>query len=475
MSVLLLGVSHRTAPVEVLERVTVAEPDRPKMLTALLESDHVSEAMVLSTCNRVEIYAVVDSFHAALADVGSVLADHGSMPFAELTEHAYVRYSESAVEHMFTVAAGLDSMVVGEQQILGQLRSAYAVADEQHAVGRVLHELSQDALRVGKRVHSDTRIDSAGASMVSVSLDRADGILGGLAGRRAVVVGAGAMGSLAVAYLIRAGIEAITLVNRTIDRARNLARTATEAGVSARAEGLDGLVAAVAQADVLVACTGAVGTVLSVDQVRSAVAGRSDRPIVLCDMGLPRDIDPAVADLPGVGVIDVQTLQRDPAATLAAEDERAGRDIVASALASYLLAQREAAVTPTVAALRRRAAEVVESELLRLDGRLPDLPDQQRDEVATTVRRVVDKLLHAPTVRVKQLAGAPGGGSYAEALRELFELSPGSAAAVVAASESSIESAGPALDPSSRDHQVLDHSTLDHQALDQHGGTDVTA
>lgn len=446
MSVLLLGVSHRTAPVEILERVTVAEADRPKMLTALLGSDHISEAMVLSTCNRVEIYAVVDSFHSALADVGAVLADHGAMPFAELTGHAYVRYSESAVEHMFTVAAGLDSMVVGEQQILGQLRSAYAIADDQHAVGRVLHQLSQDALRVGKRVHSDTGIDAAGASMVSVALDRAAGLLAGLAGRRAVVVGAGAMGSLAVAYLTRAGIGSITLVNRTLDRARNLARTATEAGIAAQVVGFDGLVAAVADADVLVACTGAVGTVLDADQVRPAIAGRADRPIVLCDIGLPRDIDAAVADLAGVEVIDVQALQRDPAAGPAAEDERAGRDIVAAALAAYLLAQREAAVTPTVAALRRRAAEVVEAELLRLDGRLPDLPDQQRDEVATTVRRVVDKLLHAPTVRVKQLAGAPGGSSYADALRELFELSPGSAAAVVAASEAVIDFAGSPAD-----------------------------
>ena len=454
MSVLLLGVSHRTAPVEVLERVTVAEVDRPKMLTALLESEHVSEAMVLSTCNRVEIYAVVDSFHSALADVGSVLSDHSAMPFADLTGHAYVRYSESAVEHMFTVAAGLDSMVVGEQQILGQLRSAYAVADEQHAVGRVLHELSQGALRVGKRVHSDTGIDSAGASMVSVALDRADGFLGGLAGRHAVVVGAGAMGSLAVAYLTRAGVGSVTLINRTLDRARNLARTVTEAGIPADVAGLDDLVAAVADADVLVACTGAVGTVLSADQMRSALVGRQDRPIVLCDMGLPRDIDPAVTELAGVEVIDVQALQRDPASTLAAEDERAGRDIVASALAAYLLAQREAAVTPTVAALRRRAAEVVEAELLRLDSRLPDLPDQQRDEVAHTVRRVVDKLLHAPTVRVKQLAGAPGGNSYAEALRELFELSPGSAAAVAAASET-IEIAGP--------------------PAERHKGTDVTS
>lgn len=462
MSVLLLGVSHRTAPVEVLERVTVADGDRPKMLAALLDSEHVAEAMVVSTCNRVEIYAVVDSFHSALSAVGEVLADHARMSFPELTKHAYVRYSESAVEHMFTVAAGLDSMVVGEQQILGQLRSAYAVADEQRTVGRVLHQLAQDALRVGKRVHSATGIDAAGASMVSVSLDHADRILDGLFGRRALVVGAGAMGSLAVASLIRSGIGSIEVANRTVDRAANLARTAANAGVAAQVADIDDLPGAIARADVVVACTGAVGAVIGVEDVRTARADREARPLVLCDIGLPRDVDPAVAALPGVTVIDLETLQDDPATTMAVEDERAARDVVGEALAAYLLAQREAAVTPTVAALRRRAAEVVEAELMRLDGRLPNLPDQQRDEVATTVRRVVDKLLHAPTVRVKQLAGAPGGSTYAEALRELFELSPGAAAAVSTPGEAGPLGSAPASTPGA------------HRPGDAIGGMDVT-
>ena len=217
MSVLLFGVSHRSAPVEVLERLAVSDHDRPKLVDDLLSSRSISEAMLVSTCNRVEIYAVVDAFHPALEAVGGVLGDHSGMTINEMTRHAYVRYSEAAVEHLFTVAAGLDSMVVGEQQILGQIRNAYLNADANRSAGRVLHELAQQALRVGKRVHTETGIDRAGASVVSVALHRAAAVRGDAPMRRAVVVGAGAMGALATAQLAREGVTDMVVINRTID------------------------------------------------------------------------------------------------------------------------------------------------------------------------------------------------------------------------------------------------------------------
>ncbi|MCP2320626.1 glutamyl-tRNA reductase [Nocardia amikacinitolerans] len=442
MSVLLVGISHRSAPVAVLEKVAITDADRPKLIDRMLASSHISEAMIVSTCNRVEVYAVVDAFHGGLAEVGDLLTKHSGLPLPDLTKHAYVRYSEAAAEHLFAVASGLDSMVVGEQQVLSQIRGAYASADAQQAVGRTLHELAQHALRVGKRVHSETGIDRAGASVVSVALDRAKQVLGELAGRTAVVVGAGAMGGLAVAHLSRAGIGRILVVNRTIERARRLAETASSYGVESTALELSRLTEAMAAADVVVTCTGAVGAVVTLADTHRALADRdraefpaTERPLVFCDLGLPRDVEHAVAGLPGVAVIDIETLQRDPAAGAAADDTAAARSIVADELAKYLAGQRMAEVTPTVAALRQRAAEVVEAELLRLDSRLPSLADPERDEVARTVRRVVDKLLHAPTVRVKQLASTPGGDSYAEALRELFELKPGAAQAVAAPME----------------------------------------
>lgn len=419
----------------VLERVAISDPDRPKMLDRILTSPHVSEAMVVSTCNRVEIYAVVDAFHGALADLTTLLTDHSGLGLSELTRHMYVRYSEAAAEHLFAVASGLDSIVVGEQQILGQIRSAYAEADAHNTVGRTLHELAQQSLRVGKRVHTETGIDAAGASVVSVALDRASRVHGELAGRTAAVIGAGAMAGLAVAHLTRAGVDEILVVNRTLERAQNLARTASDSGVRATALHWDRIVEALGAADVAVTCTGSVGAVVHLADVHHAISDRKDRALVLCDLGLPRDVDTAVSGLPGVHVLDMETLQRDPGAGAAASDADAARRIVAEELAAYLDGQRLAEITPTVAALRRRAAEVVQAELMRLDSKLPGLSDGDRGEVANTVRRVVDKLLHAPTVRVKQLASAPGGDSYAQALRELFELSPVTAEAVTATME----------------------------------------
>ncbi|MCV7198388.1 glutamyl-tRNA reductase [Mycobacterium angelicum] len=426
MSILLFGVSHRSAPVSVLEQLSIDESDQVKIVDRVLQSPLVTEAMVLSTCNRVEVYAVVDAFHGGLAVIGQVLSEYSGLTMGDLTQHAYVRYSEAAVEHLFAVASGLDSAVVGEQQVLGQVRRAYASAEANRAVGRVLHELAQRALSVGKRVHSETAIDAAGASVVSVALAMAERKLGGLSGKTAVIVGAGAMGALSAAHLTRAGIGHVHVLNRSLSRAQRLARKIRESGTAAEANTLDRLADALADADVVVSCTGAVSPVVSLADVHHALAAtqrnEATHPLVICDLGMPRDVDPAVAGLPGVRVIDVDRVQHEPSAHAAAADVDAARHIVAAEVATYLAGQRMAEVTPTVTALRQRAADVVEAELLRLDNRLPGLESAHREEVARTVRRVVDKLLHAPTVRIKQLASAPGGDSYAEALRELFEL-----------------------------------------------------
>jgi len=445
VSVLLFGVSHRSAPVAILEQLAADEADQVKLVEQVLQSPLVTEAMILSTCNRVEVYAVVDAFHGGLSAIGQVLADHSGLSMGDLTKHAYVRYSEAAVEHLFAVTSGLDSAVIGEQQVLGQVRRAYAAAESNQTVGRILHDLAQRALAVGKRVHAETSIDAAGASVVSVALHVAAERLyrpelgpsyTALAGRTATVIGAGSMGALTAAHLVRLGVTHVTIVNRSLPRAQRLAQVIAAQGVTTQAMTLDQLPAALATADLAVSCTGAVRPVVSLADVHHALAsgGRDElaRPLVICDLGMPRDIDPAVSGLPGVSVIDMDRVQREPSARAAAADAEAARQIVAAEVATYLASQRMAEVTPTVTALRRRAADVVESELLRLDHRLPGLDDAQRDEVGRAVRRVVDKLLHAPTVRIKQLAAAPGGDTYAEALRELFELDPQAVDAVAA-------------------------------------------
>jgi glutamyl-tRNA reductase len=427
MSVLVVGLSHRTTPVPVLERVAVADTDRGKVLDQLLSAPSVSEAVLLSTCNRVEVYAVVETFHGGMNEVVEVLARQAGAEPADLFEHLYVHYSAAAVEHLFSVAGGLDSMVVGEAQILGQLRTSYNAADDQGVVGRTLHELVQHALRVGKRVHTETDIDHAGASVVSEALADAARALGGLEGRKALIVGAGSMGGLAAAHLRRAGIGEVVIANRTAANGERLAAALRADGVPATSTGLDTLADAIAEADVLFACTGSVGTVVGAEHIGDRAP---DRPLVVCDLGLPKDVDPAATLLDGVRVVDLETLQRRLSDAPTGQGTLRAAEIVAEEVRAYLAGQRSAGVTPTVTALRKRAAEVVDAELLRLDSRLPELPAPVRDELAKTVRRVVDKLLHTPTVRVKELAAAPGGAGYAEALRELFGLDPQAPSAV---------------------------------------------
>jgi glutamyl-tRNA reductase len=452
MSLIVVGLSHRSAPVDLLERVAASTADAGKTLSQLLEREHVAEALLLSTCNRVEVYAVVTAFHGGLADITGVLARQSAVALEELSEHLYVHYAAAGVEHLFSVGAGLDSMVVGEPQILGQLRSAYASAEQAGTIGRTLHEVVQQALRVGKRVHTETEIDAAGASVVSealaaasaefVAIDGAD-----LTGRRVLVLGAGSMGGLVAAALRRAGVAQIVLANRTQSSAQRLAALCQAEGTPARSIGLDGVPGVITTVDLVICATGATGAVLGVDQITTA-NGHRQVPLVVCDLGLPRNVEPGVGELPGVILLDLgtvaQRLEHQGMAQRGSGSDalRAAHDLIAQEVHDYLAAQRAAEVTPTVAALRKRAAEVVDAELLRLDGRLPGLDSATRDELARTVRRVVDKLLHAPTVRVKQLAESGGGQAYADALRELFELDPQAAAAIAAPVRTDLSGAG---------------------------------
>ncbi|MGW4405078.1 glutamyl-tRNA reductase [Nonomuraea sp. NPDC004702] len=413
MSVLAIGLSHRTAPVALLERVSVTGDALVKLLHDVQQDTSVAEAMVISTCNRVEIYVTVDRFHAAVTSISGLLAVHSGVPADELTPHLYVHYEERAVEHLFSMVCGLDSMAVGEGQILGQVRQALKLAQKHGTVGATLNELTQQALRVGKRAHTDTGIDQAGPSLVSAGL----ALAGDLAGRRALVVGAGSMSSLAAVTLQRAGVTDIVVANRTYERGARLAES-----VGGRAVAFAAVREELADADIVITCTGAGRHVITPDMLT--------RGAFLLDLALPHDIDPAVREVPGVTLVDLETIQESGVGSRGGDAVESVRALVAEELNAYLDAARAARVTPTVVALRSKAAGVVESELGRLMMRMPDLDDKARDEIAMTVQRVVDKLLHEPTVRVKQLAAGPGGDHYAEALRELFNLDPKMPAAV---------------------------------------------
>ncbi|MFD3758593.1 glutamyl-tRNA reductase [Streptomyces sp. NPDC058622] len=550
MSLLVVGLSHRSAPVSVLERASLSADAKVKLLHDTLAAEPATEAAVLATCNRIELYADVDKFHAGVAELSTLLAQHSGVALEELTPYLYVHYEDRAVHHLFSVACGLDSMVVGEGQILGQIKDALALGQEQHTAGRLINDLFQQALRVGKRAHSETGIDRAGQSLVTFGLEQLAAntpVAQWAAGKRALVIGAGSMSSLAAATLARVGVREIVVANRTVDRAERLAEILVASGTGVRASAVPmwSVPQELTRVDVVVSCTGATGLVLTADDVTAAVSqgagafaptavpdpaphvphapagpgpagldpevvarlaaaaragGRLadagavrtlaaapepdgcplglDAPaadgraaltgvdasalelhgtwadqgeaaaqrqprksaralgdgtavrLALLDLAMPRDIDAAVHRVPGVRLVDIESLAETSADAPMAADVDAVRAIVAAEVAAFGAAQRAAHITPTVVALRAMAAEVVAMEVARLDGRVPDLDDRQRAEVTQTVRRVVDKLLHAPTVRVKQLASEPGGAGYAEALRELFDLDPQTVASV---------------------------------------------
>ncbi|MBJ6639751.1 glutamyl-tRNA reductase [Streptomyces sp. DHE7-1] len=568
MSLLVVGLSHRSAPVSVLERAALSADAQAKLVQDTVAAEPATEAAVLATCNRIELYADVDKFHAGVAELSTLLAQHSGVGLEELTPYLYVHYEDRAVHHLFSVACGLDSMVVGEGQILGQIKDSLARAQELHTAGKLLNDLFQQALRVGKRAHSETGIDRAGQSLVTFGLEQL--AAGGAveewaAGRRALVIGAGSMSSLAAATLARAGVGEIVVANRTFERAERLAHILTEGddtAVSARAVRMDSVPGELTRADVVVSCTGATGLVLTADSVAQAVEGRIDgdavgpaaaattvratpaaaatgtaaaeencpldlaavqgstgfsvhgeaavagldaatleqhgawvaggtvdrrdtarrspeadaelitalaataatvgripelrrpepvavipRPapaLFLLDLAMPRDIDAAVHRLAGVRLVDIESLAEASADAPMAADVDQVRRIVSDEVAAFGAAQRAAHITPTVVALRTMAADVVAGEIARLDGRLPDLDERQRGEIRQAVHRVVDKLLHAPTVRVKQLAAEPGGAGYADALRTLFDLDPETVAAVSRAGDSTDKKDRPA-------------------------------
>ncbi|MER5524300.1 glutamyl-tRNA reductase [Streptomyces sp. NPDC002677] len=564
MSLLVVGLSHRSAPVSVLERAALATDAQVKLVQDTVAAEPAGEAAVLATCNRIELYADVDKFHAGVAELSTLLAQHSGVGLDELTPYLYVHYEDRAVHHLFSVACGLDSMVVGEGQILGQIKDSLNLAQELNSAGRLMNDLFQQGLRVGKRAHSETGIDRAGQSVVTFGLEQlaaGTDVETWAKGKRALVIGAGSMSSLAAATLARAGVAEIVVANRTYDRAERLAHLLEEqygrrpddsdgTDVVARAVPMDSVPFELTRADVAVSCTGATGLVLTAEAVAAAVEGRTGAPVAeiaddrpaqgapkptatglgndencpldltaeqsgfsvmgeaavagmaaaeleqhaawvdngtvdireagrrtpeaeaeligalaataarvgripelrrpepvagfarpapalfLLDLAMPRDIDAAAHRLAGVRLVDIESLAEASADAPMAADVDQVRRIVADEVTAFGAAQRAAHITPTVVALRTMAADVVAGEIARLDGRLPDLDERQRGEIRQAVHRVVDKLLHAPTVRVKQLAAEPGGAGYADALRTLFDLDPETVAAVSRAVDS---------------------------------------
>jgi len=420
--VFVVGANFRSAPLELLERLAIDHERRPKALAGLLDLEHVHEAVVVSTCNRVEVYTAVSRFHSAAGDVRRFLADQRGLELGELAHHLYDYYEERAVQHLFAVAAGVDSMVVGEAQILGQVREAFQAAQAERSVGPVLSALFTRAIKVGRRARSETGIGAGLASTVTVGLRVATEQLGGLAGRRALLVGAGNLARLAGRALREAGAGELVVANRTAATGAMLARE-----LGGRAVPLEQVADELAAADLAVAATAGSTPTVTAATVRAAIARRASPagPLVLLDLGVPRDVEPEARGVPGVVLADLDGLR-----AVLETDEGPRREVervramIVKETGAFMRGQREARLVPTIRALRARAEQARQQELARAATRLAGLDERQRAAVDAVTRGLVNKLLHDPMVRGKTLAARPDGDLYVAALRELYGLDP---------------------------------------------------
>ncbi len=417
MRLVLVGTSYQRAPVELRELLAYDADLRLGALERL--SAPGSEAVVLSTCNRTEVYAVDAEPAEVEGRIYGELAGLSGLSQSELAPALYTVTDEAAAVHLFRVAAGLDSMVPGEAQILGQVREAYEAGREAGTTGSTLHRLFRQALRVGKRVRTETAIGENPASVSSAAAELAERVFEGLEGRRILLIGAGKTADLTAANLISRGVGEIVVANRSLDRAEALARR-----FGGRAVGLDAVEGELAHVDVVVASTGSQGLVLSGEQVGRAMRERRGRPVFFIDIAVPRDLDPAINDLEGCYLYDIDDLERVVAESVAGRREEAVRAeaIVSEEADAFRAWQLSLDVVPAIASLRARAESIRREELDRVEGRLASLSPSQRRAVEALTSQIVAKLLHQPTVRMKEAAAAADGVLYADAVRHLFGL-----------------------------------------------------
>jgi glutamyl-tRNA reductase len=421
VSVVVIGLNHRTAPLDLLERMAIGEGQLAKALHDLTTREHVSEALVLSTCNRTEVYAVAERFHGAYSDIRRFLADFSFLPPEEFSDHLYVHYDSAAAAHLMSVTAGLDSAVLGETEVQGQVKLAWERSRDEGTVGPALNLLLRHALAAGKRARTETGIGRHIASVSQAAVAMAAERLGGVDGKTVLVIGAGEMGEGMAVALAGAGVGQVLVANRTPARAGELA-----ARVAGRPVPLMEVPGHLADVDVLLTSTGAQAPLIEPADIAPVMARRPGRPLLVVDIAMPRDVDPAVADVEGVTLLDMDDVRGFAAAGIAERrrEVAAVEAILNEELERYLGATSAREVAPTIVALRERADAVRVAELDRLRARYDDLDPRQLDLVDAVTRGMVAKLLHQPTVVLKDAAGSPRGDRLVAALRDLFEIEP---------------------------------------------------
>lgn len=422
MHIVTIGMNHQTAPIEMRERLALAEESQSRVLAALSNMPPIEEAVVLSTCNRLEVYAAVSAFHGATEAVVDLLAERAGIVPSELMSYLYVHSDLQAARHLFRVTCGLDAMVLGETQILGQVRQAYQLATDEGTVGKLLHELFQRALRVGKRAHTETAISRSAASISSAALQLVRDRLGSLSGRRVVIIGAGEMARLSAEQLLDIDVDDLVFVNRTLARATDLAKT-----YGGRAMALSDLPVVLRQADVVLVSTASPEYVITDSMAQEAVAERQpEETMLIMDIAVPRNVDPAVDEIAGIILYDIDDLQSVVEENLRQRELEAPKveAIIRNEVANFNHWLREQQIVPLIRSLRKKAEEIRQGEVQRLFDRLPDLDNHTRELIELTTVSIVNKILNEPTVRLRKSLSGDQGDLYAQALANLFNLAP---------------------------------------------------
>ncbi|MDQ1498596.1 MAG: glutamyl-tRNA reductase [Actinomycetota bacterium] len=421
MSFVVVGLNHRTVPLPVLERVTVPPAHVPKALRDLAAREHLAEVALLSTCNRTEVYACCTKFHPGVADASDFLAEQAGMRAADLSDHIYSYYDEAAVAHLFGVAAGVDSVILGEGQILGQVRDALKVAESEGTAQQALSRVFRHAIEVGKRSRAETGIGRGAVSLSSAAVALAAERLGTLVERRVLVLGAGEMGEGMARSLAGSGVAEVVIAGRGTDRATELA-----ARVGGRAIPIERLPQALVAADLVFTSTGATDIVISHDDVEVAMQRRFGRPLLVVDIAVPRDVDPGVAAIPEVTLLDMDDLKAFAESSMDRRRREVARvrRIISAELERLRTERTGREVAPLVSALRSRGEDVRLAELERFRSKLDGVDGKTAEAIEALTRGIVAKLLHEPTVRVKEAAGSGRGELYADALSALFDLDP---------------------------------------------------
>ena len=419
MSLIVVGLNHNTAPVEMRERVAVPSSRIVKAVHDLASRNHLAEVVLLSTCNRTEIYVRCTKFHNGVSDVQDFLADQASLEPDDFAEHLYTYYDDGAVAHLFRVAAGLDSMIVGEGEILGQVREAWMLSEKEGASGPLLDRVFRHAIEAGKRARSETSISRNTLSVSSAAVSLAEQHLGTLDNRSVLILGAGDVAQGMARALAAAGVSDVAVANRTHARAVELA-----ARVGGRSVTLAEVGDVLANVDLLLTATDSTEVHVERQDIEAVMEVRAGRPLVVVDVAVPRDVDPGVGLITGVALFDMDSLKAFTDASLYERRREVPKvqGILMEELERFQLDRTMRTVVPLITALRERGEEVRNNELARSSSRLAGLSDEERATVEALTKSIVSKLLHEPTLRLKESAGSARGELLADAMAALFDI-----------------------------------------------------